>query len=176
MSSSVCVYIILESPPKTSYDEIAASLQERRCPKRITKQRRCLGMTLASWGTVTRIRILLNPHASFSFRIWPVPGCDIVGSTELRKREHEKKKTGETPFFTAPPSFSRAFDRAFHICVFPTLSRPPHYLRAWNGLFRIRFPSTRIRWIRHTNPQLLESALQSGIFFNTLLIRNRVDA
>ena len=60
----------------------------------------------------------------------------------------------------APPRFSRAF----HICVFPTLSCPPHYLRAWNGLFRIRFPSTRIRWIQHTNLQLFESALQSEHF------------
>ena len=33
--------------------------------------------------------------------------------------------------------------------------------------FRIRLPSTRIRWIRHTNPQRFESALnsQSGIMW-----------
>ena len=48
MSSRVCVYSILESPPKTSYDEIAVSLWERQSPKRITKQRRCLGMMLSS--------------------------------------------------------------------------------------------------------------------------------
>ena len=30
---------------------------------------------------------------------------------------------------------------------------------------RIRLPSTRIRWIRHTNPQLFEPALQSGNFW-----------
>ena len=30
--------------------------------------------------------------------------------------------------------------------------------------FRIRLPSTRIRCIRHTNPQLSESALQNGNF------------
>ena len=115
MSSSVCVYIILESPPKTFYDEIAASLQERRCPKRITKQRRYLGMTLASWGTVTRIRILLNPHASFSFQIRPVPGCDIVGSTELRKREHEKKNRRNSLFYRPALLFARLWPRLSHL-------------------------------------------------------------
>ena len=30
---------------------------------------------------------------------------------------------------------------------------------------RIRLPSTRIRWIRHMNPQLFKSALQSGTFW-----------
>ena len=32
---------------------------------------------------------------------------------------------------------------------------------------RIRLPSTRIWCIRHTNPQVFESALQSGNFLNT---------
>ena len=97
--------------------------------------------------------------ARFSFRIQPVPSSEIVESSKLRKWR-TRKKTGGTSFLPAPPRFSRAF----HICVFPTLSCPPHYLRAWNGLFRIRFPSTRIRWIQHTNLQLFESALQSEHF------------
>ena len=42
---------------------------------------------------------------------------------------------------------------------------------------RIRLPSTHIRCIRHTNPQLFESALQiERKYLNTLWIRNRVDA
>ena len=106
-----------------------------------------------------------NPDIVKSARIFFFPdmACSRLRHSRvhgIEKTRTRKKKTGETPFFPVPPSFSRAF----HIRVFPTLSRPPHYLRAWNGLFWIRFPSTRIWWIRHKNPQLLESALQSGIF------------
>ena len=78
----------------------------------------------------------------------------------IKKARTHTKKTGGTSFFPAPPPFSRAF----HIRVLPILSRPPHYLRTCNRLFRIRLPQTRIRWIRHTNLQLFESALQSGNF------------
>ena len=56
----------------------------------------------------------------------------------IEKARTRKKKNRRNLLFSrpAPPRFSRAF----HIRVFPTLSRPPHYLKAWNGLFRIRFP------------------------------------
>ena len=47
----------------------------------------------------------------------PVPGSEIVGSAELRKRKHENK--------TARQLFAYLF-----------LSRLPHYLRAWNRLIK----------------------------------------
>ena len=41
----------------------------------------------------------------------------------------------------------------------------PDTLESATFSFRIRLPSTRIRWVRHTNPQLFESALQRGNFW-----------
>ena len=41
----------------------------------------------------------------------------------------------------------------------------PDTLESATFSFRIRLPSTRIRWFRHTNPQLFESALQRGNFW-----------
>ena len=58
----------------------------------------------------------------------PVPGSEIVGSAELRKRKHENKtggnwgKRGRAPFFFFFPP------REIFACLF--LSRLPHYRRS----------------------------------------------
>ena len=41
----------------------------------------------------------------------------------------------------------------------------PDFLESTTFSLRIRLPSTRIRWIRHTNPQLFLFALQGGNFW-----------
>ena len=55
-------------------------------------------------------------------RGWPIPGSEIVGSAELWKSEH-------SPIFARP-----ALSRDLPFRVFPTLSRLPHCLRAWNRI------------------------------------------
>ena len=62
---------------------------------------------------------------------------DILSSLSAKR----KKRVNLGPIHTYPDIFDS-----------PTFS------------FRIRLPSTSMRWIRHTNPQPFESALQSGNF------------
>ena len=68
--------------------------------------------------TILITGLLLHMHGTYvaSF-VFPVPGSEIVGSAELGKREHEKKK-GWKP--TRPANFSRTF----HFHVFPTIWEP----------------------------------------------------
>ena len=57
--------------------------------------------------TILITGLLLHMHGTYvaSF-VFPVPGSEIVGSAELGKREHEKKKGGNQP---APPTFRVLF-------------------------------------------------------------------
>ena len=71
--------------------------------------------------------------------------------------------------------FRRPYVRKKHVILDPVHTYPDIF-ESLPFSFRIRLPSTSIRWIRHTNPQLFESILQTGFFLNTLGIRNRVDA
>ena len=52
----------------------------------------------------------------------------------------------------------------------------PDFLESTTFSLRIRLPSTRIRWIRHTNPQIFFIRSSGWKFLNTLWIRNRGDA
>ena len=59
--------------------------------------------------TILITGLLLHIYGTYvdSF-VFPVPGSDIVGSAELRKREHEKKN-GWKPTRPAPPTFRVPF-------------------------------------------------------------------
>ena len=64
-----------------------------------------------------------------------VPGSEIFGSAELRKRKHENKTGGnweEKGRLSLP--FSRLFFPLRQLFAHLFLSRLPHYLRAWNRL------------------------------------------
>ena len=67
--------------------------------------------------TILITGLLLHIYGTYvaSF-VFPVPGSEIVGSAELRKREHERKKRVETN----PPRPAN-FSRTFHFRVFPTI-------------------------------------------------------
>ena len=72
-----------------------------------------------------------------SWKVIVVPGSGIVGSAELRKCEHENKRGGnwgeEGWWSLSFPSFFLFFlPRQLFACL--SLSRLPHYLRAWNRL------------------------------------------
>ena len=70
--------------------------------------------------TILITGLLLHIYGTYvaSF-VFPVPGSEIVGSAELRKREHEKKKTGGNQ----PAPLRQLF-------AYLSLSRLPHYLTA----------------------------------------------
>ena len=72
---------------------------------------------------------------------------EIEKARTPKKKKKKKKKNRRNFLFSPPrPAFRAPFTFASSplFRALPTLSRPPHYLRAWNGVFRIRFPSTDV--------------------------------
>ena len=66
-----------------------------------------------------------------------------------------------------PSTSFRKLNRPFYSCGLTTLGSVhtyPDILESATFSFWTRLSSTRIQWIQHTNPQLFESALQSGNF------------
>ena len=66
-----------------------------------------------------------------------------------------------------PSTSFRKLNRPFYICGLTTLGSVhtyPDILESATFSFWTRLSSTRIQWIQRTNPQLFESALQSGNF------------
>ena len=70
-------------------------------------------------------------------------------------------------FSMGPSTSFRKLNRPFYSCGLTTLGSVhtyPDILESATFSFWTRLSSTRIQWIQRTNPQLFESALQSGNF------------
>ena len=83
-------------------------------------------------------QILRHQYEFLSLSRQPVPGSEIVGPAELRKREHENKTGGAPPTFRVPFTFASSplsESLATESQTFPLAKRPPEAMSEEKRLF-----------------------------------------